>query len=156
MERYWSPVVILQKSPVATVADTRDFRPEICLARVSVRLFIIPLPVSAPPKVDAVIIRKIVANIPVIPLVWIRLSRVSLPVYMDVDPNVVVIIPRKYPSKPSAPPISNSKSGCAMIAVIPAVKEARNSVAMAGIFLAIRKPVMTGTMISHGDMLKGF
>ena len=58
MLRYWSPVAILEKSPVVTVALTNERLPLMPRAMAAVRLCIIPPPVMAPPNADAQKIRN--------------------------------------------------------------------------------------------------
>ena len=162
MDRYWSPVVMLQNSPVPTVDETTAVLPEICFTSTSVRLCSIPLPVRRPPNVTEQTIRKTVLSMPVMPRVAIRESMSGLPVLTAVGPYTAIIsplkpswkerLPENEPDTPEA--ISWMTWGCAYSATIPARNAAEKRVSRAGTFFTIRNPVNTGTRSSHGEMLK--
>ena len=80
----YSTLAMLAKRPVPTVEVTSERRPLMPRANASVRLRIMPPPVSVPPKVEAQKMRNTVLSIPVMPRVCTKLVSTSLPVSMEV------------------------------------------------------------------------
>ena len=86
IDRYWSPVHILQNRPAPTVDATIDTVRRTKRRKNAVIFASIPLPAITPPKHIAHTINHTVCNIPAIPSVATNSFRASLPVSIAVDP----------------------------------------------------------------------
>ena len=91
MDRYWSAVQVLKKSPEATVEHTALFGLRTKRTKTSVMLRIIPLADMTPPKHMAHIMSQMVSIMPRIPRVATSASISGCPVDKEVLPNTEVI-----------------------------------------------------------------
>ena len=124
--------------------------------RVSSRVMpsIMPPAAMAPPKHMAQMMSQMVSIIPAMPRVAMSSLTSALPVSSWVAPKSMVKIPLvllTHPS-PTLPAISVSNWGWKMTAKMMASRVERKSVMMEGTRLAMRIPVATGTISSHGVM----
>ena len=149
MHRYWSAMATLSITPVVAVDATSDVRPFTMWMNSRVMPPTIPLAAIVPPKHMAQMMSQMVSVMPAMP----RVDTSSVSIWFDVlsvvSPYTLIIAALNIDGS-----ISANASRWKMSPQATARSVDKKMVTIGGVLRAMSTPVATGTMSSHGVMLK--